>query len=776
MKVDFLISKGGPKTVFLNTRMMDDENNIIHREKFSLPSKNLKKNIPVFIMSNYGDLFVNEKDLKIRFGANVPNSGFLQEFKHQILSEYPSVIENEEKTPLPKIKGTPQNIDNDYLGLLKAKLIKGTVVNIHDIYLKDHKKRGLVISTYKDGFIQSSKKVLKNGGVSSDEITYADFITEHFKDYDKSTTILIEKKKNVEFFRYNIIKNTLQNKLKIKQIHDISSPNEMKHHNSILGNNAISEYNDKLEKELAKPEHNVVYIDGSKKNTLTSSGYILTNNKKIRTKSILLGDHKSYEELATLIAIHDILKDDELSKNKTHLVCDYDGIESIKTVFENPSTKTRLQDSLVNSPLFKEVNKLYNEKPNKIYFHFVKSHEKVNSLSRKGNKLIDKLVGETIDENKMINSEFLVTEYDFDKLKDQTFINKNVDEIERELNTFQVKLEKKGVFNFKNAINEREDFKAGVKVFVRYNEKHKRFILDVENKNLFEPAKEKSTDLLKGFKALKMLNTRNLQILTTNNVLEHFTKSLSKEEVKYLETADNVSIFLCNTERQINKLVQERRQKANSKTLKDYYNRNFQKQIHAINKKLELKEDDLFEIIQENKTEKKEDKFKKEQRNNIQINFDNAFGNEELFPKQDEISKNKNVIIVKYGNKTMNIHKFEEGTHTIKRYSQDDSPVSNLNDFLKAEPFQDNSKNLVLSMPNSNGLAQLGRFIRGEEHKNCEAMKVLLNGKKKDSIFITKTIDFMSPMIENDVKWYTENLLDIPEPKETNKRQKRIKP
>lgn len=777
MKIDFLLTQvqKGSGLFHLNTIIKEDKGEVILREKFEFEPKNIESNLQAFIKNNYGHLFFNEDGLELRIADRCVHKGNkkrLQVIAEDLYNNFPH---------LKKGKGTPpeikrgiriQKIDSEYLINLKETMNQNKVgATLSQVLSVKHKKRGLVYSTFKDGKMLSSKSVLRNGGLESDNSSYANYITELFDSSVKR--VLLEKESNgSQFFRAELVKNTLT-KLGINVINGVST-HKIKKMSNILADDAISKYIEKLEEELAKPEHNIVYVDGSKKKSLSASGYILSNQGEVKTKTLLFGDHHNYEELSVLMALHDILIDEKINKNKTHFVCDYDRIEAVKNKLDNPTQNTLLSKELINSPLFKKVKELYEKKENKIYFHFLKSHTNLDSLSKKGNDLIDKILKDTINENSNIDHKDLVDKYDLDALSGQFFNNKGIDMVKKGLTGF-----KKNVIAKKDELldynHKDENFRANVKLFVRYKENNKTFTLDVENKHKFLTPKEKKRDVLSGIDALKMLKGRSLQIIGTKDAITALNNAVNQTDLKYIAQADDCRVLLLNTDSEANKMVNERREYANKGKLKDIYGKRHQKQMSKQQKVETLKQNEynnkkeqMINLINDNLTEKEEKRFN--------INFENAYGNESIFPASHTMPEDKNIIILKHGDKSMNIHKFENGKHSMSRYDQDESPVIHLDAFLNENSFSDNTKPLVLSMPNSNGLRELGGLIRGEKHNECNNVKGLLSGKKKDGIFIAKTIDFMFTMIENNVKWYTDNLIDIPIVKEKAKRKTSQKP
>lgn len=808
MKINFILQDGIKGKFTITTFIHDDKGNAIHHERFSLSRKQTDIMLPAFIMHNYGDLFANE-NISLANSTTAINGeqAQLKEFCEKLIETHPNITKDE--NPLKhKSKKQIEPLSFDYTSKLHHSIMtKEKALVINDFNIKSEKKRGLIFTKYENGRAVSSNSVLRNGGISADNETYEEFIRKNL-DVDEGYHVLFQTKGSPDgFFRRRQFENVLHEK-KCQDIDIIGTNISFKQYKIKNAEKNLLEYSNRLEEELRKPEHNVVYVDGSHRSDFSASGYILDHNNKVKTKTMILGTHGNYEELSVLIALNDILKDENLSKNKTHFICDYDKLEVLKVNLDKPLNDINSTDELYKSPLFKDVQKLYKEKKNKVYFHFLKSHSAIDTLSKKGNDLIDEILRNTINQYKDIFEKQIVhSEYDLELLKAQTFENFELEIVEKKLNEYKdtteskrtglnakkTKKKKKNAskisenFNLEEHIYPLENFKSQIKIFINHREKTGDFVVDVENKCKFTAQRNKNQHFFKQIPALAKAHGKKIQIIATKEALEQVQKTITNEEKGVLALASEVKVLLVNSEKALNKETQERRMYANQKKLSSIYGRRHLKQMKIAKQELESKISNLIESVNskiespeqatktiENVEMKKEKSFEQKRLENMKFDFDNAYGNQDLFPRTHELPEEQNFIFVKYGNKTMNIHKFENGEHIMERFSQEEEAVEALNTFLQKNPIQDNSKNLLLSMPNGFGLRGLGDFIRGEKHQECIEVKKLIGGKKKENIFITKTNDFMFPLIENNVKWYVEKMIDVP--KEKQKRQKKVRP
>lgn len=540
---------------------------------------------------------------------------------------------------------------------------------------------------------------------------------------------------------------------------------------------AFNKHLDSLSEEISKKENNVLFVDGGHANDMSASSFVLSHNGVVSAESFVYKNNQCYEEIAFLSGLKKVLNSDVLSKNKTHVICDGDVIEETLNRLNNISVFSGNSDKLEKSPLFKEVKELYQKQKEKIYVHYVKSHSNSTNILYFGNNLVDKINTNTLKSfktghNKTEPVPIIEIEDVSAKSLKKVHVGKNYSSF---FNEFAYKY-----LNIKdiNDIKCNYGYEENTKAFLIINKDDKRnFTMNVynaETKEIFSKIISNYSNFPNKVKGL--MENGNISILSNHLIWDQFKSSLNLESKKLIADTKDISINLFHHQ-QINDMVtklykfekkgihkNQREEAFNNYVLKPLKNNDFSKIGQNIDK------DVIQDIVQEFKSIEKQ----KDNGLGIKFDFEKTYGNKELFPKGHQVEKDKTYLIMKFGNKNVEIHRIENGNHDVDVYPQDFNHIEHLNNHLTNNPI-DNNKPLVLSLPNSTTQKEIADTFRGQSFTHCNHVYNIVRNIKKENLFLTKTLDFSFQLIEKDVKWYNNVLEKSREIKPERKSRNKLK-
>lgn len=266
---------------------------------------------------------------------------------------------------------------------------------------------------------------------------------------------------------------------------------------------------------------------------------------------------------------------------------------------------------------------------------------------------------------------------------------------------------------------------------------------------------------------LNLVEGRELNIVSFDKNFS-FVKELNRNNVEALKKAKDIKIDVIEDQNFLKEMIKMKLLETGIKT----FDKNIPKNLNTLK---EINNEEIKEK-EENVIKKKDDlnNFVKERfTNELKIEIENFYGNESLVPNKT-LKNDTSYVIMKFGNKTMNIHKFENGTHVMERYPQDFKDMNHLESFLKNNAVDPNNK-IMISLNSNTALSDFGQAIRGNDKDQFPIVSSLLKKYKKEDLLFTKTSEFQFQLIENEVKWYTETCIDFPQekPKKENKSRKR---
>jgi hypothetical protein len=265
---------------------------------------------------------------------------------------------------------------------------------------------------------------------------------------------------------------------------------------------------------------------------------------------------------------------------------------------------------------------------------------------------------------------------------------------------------------------------------------------------------------------LNLVKGRELNIVSFDKNFS-FVRELNRSNVEALKKAKDIKIDVIEDQKFLKEMIKMKLLETGATT----FDKNIPKNLNN-----NEANNEIIKEKKENVMKKKDDlnNFVKERfTNELKIKIENFYGNESLVP--NKILKNDtSYIIMKFGNKTMNIHKFENGTHVMERYPQDFKDMNHLESFLTNNAVDPNNK-IMISLNSNTALSDFGQVIRGNNKDQFPIVSSLLKRYKKENLLFTKTSEFQFKLIENEVKWYTETCIDFPseKPKKENKSRKR---
>lgn len=266
---------------------------------------------------------------------------------------------------------------------------------------------------------------------------------------------------------------------------------------------------------------------------------------------------------------------------------------------------------------------------------------------------------------------------------------------------------------------------------------------------------------------LNLVEGRELNIVSFDKNFS-FVKELNRNNVEALKKAKDIKIDVIEDQKFLKEMIKIKLLEIGSTT----FDKNIPKKLNTLK---EINNDEAKEK-KENVVKKKDDlnNFVKERfTNELKIKIKNFYGNESLVPNKT-LKNNTSYVIMKFGNKTMNIHKFENGTHIMERYPQDFKDINHLESFLKNNAVDPNNK-IMISLNSNTALSDFGQVIRGNNRDQFPIISSLLKKYQKEDLLFTKTSEFQFQLIENEIKWYTETCIDFPpeKPKKESKSRKR---
>lgn len=258
---------------------------------------------------------------------------------------------------------------------------------------------------------------------------------------------------------------------------------------------------------------------------------------------------------------------------------------------------------------------------------------------------------------------------------------------------------------------------------------------------------------------LRELNGQQLNIISSEVTLNDFSK-LDKYSIEGLKQLKEFNFDIIETHKEVMGLIQNKKKLTETK---EYEANRFKKEDLII-------ED--FKI--EEQINEKEDlnSFVNDRFNSINIKLDVFYGNEMLAPNK-KLNNDVDYVIMKFGNKTMNIHKFSNGEHIMERFPQDFEEMKHLESFLKENKLKNDNK-LMISLPSRTALSNFGILIRENESNEYPLISSLLKTKDKKDLLFTKTSDFQYELIDANVDWYVDKCIDRPEPKAEKKKKPKV--
>lgn len=271
---------------------------------------------------------------------------------------------------------------------------------------------------------------------------------------------------------------------------------------------------------------------------------------------------------------------------------------------------------------------------------------------------------------------------------------------------------------------------------------------------------------------LNLVKDRELNIVSFDKNFS-FVRELNRNNVEALKKAKDIKIDIIEDQKFLKEMIKIKLLETGATT----FNKNIPKNLNTL-KEINNNEEnnETIKEKEDNVKNKKDDlnNFVKERfTNELKIKIENFYGNESLVPNKT-LKNDTSYVIMKFGNKTMNIHKFENGTHIMERYPQDFKDMNHLESFLKNNAVDPNNK-IMISLNSNTALSDFGQVIRGNNKEQFPIVSSLLKKYKKEDLLFTKTSEFQFQLIENEVKWYTETCIDFPpeKPKKENKSRKR---
>ena len=271
---------------------------------------------------------------------------------------------------------------------------------------------------------------------------------------------------------------------------------------------------------------------------------------------------------------------------------------------------------------------------------------------------------------------------------------------------------------------------------------------------------------------LNLVKDRELNIVSFDKNFS-FVRELNRNNVEALKKAKDIKIDIIEDQKFLKEMIKIKQLETGATT----FNKNIPKNLNTL-KEINNNEEnnETIKEKEDNVKNKKDDlnNFVKERfTNELKIKIENFYGNESLVPNKT-LKNDTSYVIMKFGNKTMNIHKFENGTHRMERYPQDFKDMNHLESFLKNNAVDPNNK-IMISLNSNTALSDFGQVIRGNNKEQFPIVSSLLKKYKKEDLLFTKTSEFQFQLIENEVKWYTETCIDFPpeKPKKENKSRKR---
>lgn len=649
---------------------------------------------------------------------------------------------------------------------------KGTNLVIENISIPKKKKVGVSIMLFKDGKVIFSSNKIKNGNKDID----IDFLNETLDkevekgniNYDEINNAIMYS--NTQDYSKKVFKTFFDSKFKPSKSFYFQKVNKEIHnyYKSFKMEIAADAFVNRLEREVSSKNSNIVFVDGGKAdNGVSSSSFVFLHNGKAFANSFAYKGIDRYEEISFLTALLKILKSPVLNTKPTHFVCDGDMIETVfKAISKDDETDVNSYE-IAKSPLFKEVRQLYKEHDQKVFLHYVKSHEMKNNILHIGNDIVDKINSKSLNITKSGNH--YIKKIKFDELsienmfqtikaKDQTDILAQRSSKIKNIKFDYWKTEhNKGLQEnsdtFIIIVGNQDKNKSHVAF---YNKKTNTFV-NIDN------VKSSFPKLLKN-----AFIDQNVEIIGTATDLKFFFSNLDQIGADTMDSATSININNCNLRdssamlKGFNKLkISEKKERYNQarglfeKTLYSNNIRDIDNQVLITLKTKNTAKNVVLkkEKHQENKTDIESVDVKKGVISKATLDFENTFGNDNLFPLGQNLDNDKQYLIMRYGNKNVEIHRFENGEKTLDVYPQDFNNIRHLENNISNKPLN-TDKPLVLSMPNKQAQTEIAQAFRGQEFKDCKNVFNIVRQFDKNNMFLTKNSDYSSCLINKDIKWF----------------------
>lgn len=767
----------------LHSLIFDDEFNVYENNIYQVNKAD--KNLMSFIKYHYGEI--------LKDGANVYFSNPKEkQFFSKINDTYPEAkfhlikeIQNKARTyskSIPSVK-----FHGEFCNKLTQAMEKEKLLTIESHYAQDIKKTALTISRFDNGRVVFSQNIIKNGNKDLDSKSIANI----FKDIKEQHPSIFDKLDYIATFNSteHIGKKSLSKFLN-KEYPDVT----INHFPKIKGDDfnyfkkfnlrqAFNKHFDSLSNELMKPEHTVVFIDGGSNNKNSTSSFIISHNNQFQGFSYDCEFKNYYEEVAFLLAMRKVLKSDVFSQNKIHFVCDSDGIEAVfNRLNEKETSNSR---SIEKTPLFREVKDLYEDHEEKIYMHYVKSHFLENKYIYFGNDKVDKLNTSALKlSESLINDNYDLSKMSYDYLKpiiqnedlSQTFLHYISKEQKEDLTTkkiIQNQMPNKDVESY---------------IIIREASPHKLYeigVVDLSRNMVYETLIQKKAIMPKNLNL--SIQDKNIAIIADHEAFDNFVNFLEPSMHNKVFNAKSVGINNLHERRCEILKKQILKLKGKNRTLILNGIKKYLLEGQLLNCDLSQKSNHILTTLNnenENNNENaiqnfidREQTSKKPIISLSNLDFEKTYGNKELFPLSHELDNDKTYIIMRYGNQNVEIHRIENGEKNVSIYPQDFKNIEYLDKHLTDFPL-DQSKPLMLSMPNGFAQRELASTFRGQENIECKNVFNLIRQFNKENLFLTKSSDYSFALIDKDVQWFTsilETSRSIQPPEKKRKQRNKIK-
>lgn len=385
MKIEILRKNKEGKSFYISVR--DKNDNVLEQMNYSFSVKDF--DLLNVLKMHYSDLLDNDTI----FNSN--DSIILKKLKYMLpennnISSMKTLELKKRIIDDVKICGKFP-IDENYYNSLNNRISdEPFILNISNE--KNSKKMVLSCSRIKDGKIIKGKNIIFNSGLVFRKDKIDEFFNSIDADFIGNKISINDSTNKINSTELNKYIRNITNVENVSTRGFNSKVNPGQYRNSL----AIVKYNEYLErlnKELANSNNNVLYIDGGRKDDFNVSSYVIGNNNHYYGKSFIRKQkERNYEEFALLHGLKELLSKNHLLNNKTHIVCDYDELDWFYRNIKNKEIIKEKFPNVAKSIVYENVLELLNKPHKKIYIHFVKSHTKnVITPMKFGNKKVDEL-------------------------------------------------------------------------------------------------------------------------------------------------------------------------------------------------------------------------------------------------------------------------------------------------------------------------------------------------------------------------------------------------